>query len=632
MSKPNGSSVEDASHAHPHKAGTSALVLGATGVVFGDIGTSPIYAMKQTFIISGAEPDQIYGIASMIFWALMLVVSLKYLTFVMRADNKGEGGMLALLALMPEHIRSPKSRKHLALLVLILIGTSLLFGEGGLTPAISVLSATEGLALLNPDLDVVAVPATVLILAILFAMQSRGTETIGKFFGPVTFVWFILIGSLGIFRILEEPGVIKALSPTYAIQYFLNSGLNSLFVLAAVILVVTGAEALYTDMGHFGAKPIRIAWTIIVGPALVLSYLGQAAVLINNPSAISNPFFALAPNKPMTLVLIIMATAATIVASQALITGVFSLSRQAVQLGLFPRLTIRHTNADQEGQIYVPVANWLVGFISIALVIAFQSSSALASAYVLAIAGTMTVTTIAFTIVARQIWKWPLWKIAPLTTLFFTLDIIFLAGTATRFFDGGWVPIVFGSLILGMMLIWRAGNRALNQKMRESSRTWQEIYAGCESGEIAMVPGIGIFMASPAEVVPAALISHVTIMHSLPESVYVVTIKSDNQPVSTTPVLIDHVTDRLCQVTIFAGYMETVNVPNILQREALSIEEEGSATYYLSERHFLASDSGSLGKRTETLFEILHRNAVSPTTFYGLPYGRVITIGTRIDL
>ena len=632
MSKPNGNSVKDSSHSHPHKAGTSALVIGATGVVFGDIGTSPIYAMKQTFIISGAEPDQIYGIASMIFWALMLVVSLKYLTFVMRADNKGEGGMLALLSLMPEHIRAPKSRKHLALLVLVLIGTSLLFGEGGLTPAISVLSATEGLALLNPDLDVVAVPATVLILAILFAMQSRGTETIGKFFGPVTFVWFILIGSLGIFRILQEPAVIKALSPTYAIQYFMNSGLNSLFVLAAVILVVTGAEALYTDMGHFGAQPIRIAWTIIVGPALVLSYLGQAAVLINDPAAISNPFFALAPNKPMTLVLIIVATAATIVASQALITGVFSLSRQAVQLGLFPRLTIRHTNADQEGQIYVPVANWLVGFISIALVIAFQSSSALASAYVLAIAGTMTVTTIAFTIVARQIWKWPLWKIAPLTTIFLTLDLIFLAGTATRFFDGGWVPIVFGSLILGMMLIWRAGNRALNRKMRESSRTWQEIYAGCESGEIAMVPGIGIFMASPAEVVPAALISHVTIMHSLPESVYVVTIKSDTQPVSTTPVLIDHVTDRLCQVTIFAGYMETVKVPNILQRDAMTAEEESSATYYLSERHFLASGGGNLGKRTETLFEILHRNAVSPTTFYGLPYDRVITIGTRIDL
>jgi len=632
MSKPSGNSVEDPSLAHPHKASTSALVLGATGVVFGDIGTSPIYAMKQTFIISGSEPDQIYGIASMIFWALMLVVSLKYLTFVMRADNKGEGGMLALLSLMPESIRSPRTGKNLALLILILIGTSLLFGDGVLTPAISVLSATEGLALLNPDLDVVAVPATVVILAILFSIQSRGTNTIGKIFGPVTFVWFALIGGLGVYRILEHPDVLVALSPTYAIQYFANHGLHSIFVLAAVILVVTGAEALYTDMGHFGARPIRIAWVFIVGPALVLCYLGQAALLMNNPAAVSNPFFALAPNKPMTVVLIVVATAATIVASQALITGVFSLSRQAVQLGLFPRLTIRHTNANQEGQIYVPIANWLVGFSSIALVVAFKSSSALASAYVLAIAGTMAVTTVAFTIVARQVWNWPVWKIAPLASIFLIVDISFLIGTASRFLDGGWVPVVLGALILSVMLIWRAGNRALNKKMRESSRTWQEIYAGCESGEIAMVPGIGIFMASPSEMVPAALISHVTIMHSLPELVYVVTIKSDTQPISATPVLIDHITDRLCQVTIFAGYMETVNVPSILQRGALTKSDEESATYYLSERHFLASEGGSLDNRTENLFEILHRNSVSPTQFYGLPYDRVITIGTRIDL
>ena len=630
MFKPSGNKAANSDHAT--KAGTPALVLGATGVVFGDIGTSPIYAMKQTFVISGSEPDQIFRIASMIFWALMLVVSLKYLTFVMRADNKGEGGMLALLSLMPEHIRSPKSRKHLALLILVLIGTSLLFGDGVLTPAISVLSATEGLALLNPELDVVAVPATVFILAILFAIQSRGTNTIGKVFGPVTFVWFALIGSLGVYRVLQHPEVLKSLSPTYAIQYFLDHGLHSVFVLAAVILVVTGAEALYTDMGHFGAKPIRIAWAIIVGPALVLSYLGQAAVLMNDPAAISNPFFALAPNKTMTLILVIVATAATIVASQALITGVFSLSRQAVQLGLFPRLTIRHTNADQEGQIYVPVANWLVGFVSIALVIAFQSSSALASAYVLAIAGTMTVTTIAFTIVARQIWKWPIWKIVPLAGIFLALDIAFLIGTASRFFDGGWVPVVLGALILAVMLIWRAGNRALNQKMRDSSRTWQEIYAGCESGDIAMVPGVGIFLASPSEVVPSALISHVTIMHSLPESVIVVTVKSDAQPISNTPVLVDHITDRLCLVTIFSGYMETIVIPEVLQREVLSSGVEENATYYLSERHFLASEAGSLGNRTETIFEILHRNAVSPTQYYGLPYGRVITIGTRIDL
>ncbi len=632
MSKPNGKAKTGSANSHPHKTGTSALVLGATGVVFGDIGTSPIYAMKQTFLISGSEPDQIYGIVSMIFWALMLVVSLKYLTFVMKADNKGEGGMLALLSLMPENIRSPQSRKHLAILILVLIGTSLLFGDGVLTPAISVLSATEGLALLNPDLAAVAVPLTVAILAILFSVQSRGTNTIGKIFGPVTFVWFALIGSLGAYRIMQHPDVLVALSPTYAIKYFVDHGLYSVLVLAAVILVVTGAEALYTDMGHFGAKPIRIAWATIVGPALVLCYLGQAALLMNEPEAVSNPFFALAPNRPMTLVLIIVATAATVVASQALITGVFSLSRQAVQLGLFPRLTIHHTNADQEGQIYVPIANWLVGFSSIALVIGFKSSSALASAYVLAIAGTMSVTTIAFAIVARQVWKWSLWKIVPLTAVFFSLDLAFLVGTASRFFDGGWVPVALGALILSVMLIWRTGNRALNRKMRDSSRTWQEIYAGCESGEIAMVPGTGIFLASPAEIVPSALISHVTIMHSLPESVIVVTVKSDTQPVSTTPVLVDHVTDRLCQVTIFAGYMETVNVPTVLKREVLTSDEEDSATYYLSERHFLASDDGELGNRTETLFEILHRNAVSPTQFYGLPYDRVITIGTRIDL
>jgi KUP system potassium uptake protein len=629
MSKPNGKSVEDASH--PHKASTSALVLGATGVVFGDIGTSPIYAMKQTFLISGSEPDQIYGIASMIFWALMLVVSLKYLSFVMRADNKGEGGMLALLSLMPDTIRSPRSRKNQAVLILVLIGTSLLFGDGVLTPAISVLSATEGLALLNPDLDVVAVPATVVILAILFSIQSRGTNTIGKVFGPVTFIWFALIGGLGIYRIIEHPDVLVALSPTYAIQYFANHGLHSIFVLAAVILVVTGAEALYTDMGHFGARPIRIAWVFIVGPALVLCYLGQAALLMNEPAAISNPFFALAPNKPMTVLLIVVATAATIVASQALITGVFSLSRQAVQLGLFPRLTIRHTNADQEGQIYVPIANWLVGFSSIALVIAFKSSSALASAYVLAIAGTMAVTTVAFTIVARLVWKWPLWKVIPLASIFLIVDIAFLIGTASRFLDGGWVPVVLGALILALMLIWRAGNRALNSRMRESTRTWQEIYQGLETGEIASVPGIAIFMASPAEMVPAALISHVTVMHSLPEEVVVVTVKSDTQPISTTPALCDHISDRLCRVTIYAGYMESINLPAVLEREVLG-DKEKIATYYLSERHFLASNKGSLGHRTEALFEILHRNSVAPTEFYGLPYDRVITIGTRIDL
>lgn len=630
MFKPSGKKAANSDHAT--KAGTTSLVLGATGVVFGDIGTSPIYAFKETVHASGSSAESIFGVTSLFFWTLIIVVTIKYLTFVMRADNRGEGGILALLSLMPTKYRQPKSGNQKALLFLVLVGTALLFGDGVLTPAISVLSATEGLALLDSAFEGTAVPLTVVILAILFLVQYRGTHTMGKIFGPVMTVWFVLIGGLGIYRFMAEPSVIKALSPIYALEFIASNGTKTFVVLASVILCVTGAEALYADMGHFGKHPIRLAWIFLVGPSLVLCYLGQAALVTTNPEAADNPFFGLAPNNGMVLLLVLVATMATVIASQALITGVFSLSRQAVQLGLFPRLTIRHTSADTEGQIYVPIVNWLVGATSIALVIGFQSSSALASAYVLAIAGTMAITTVAFYVVARQIWEWPLYKAASLAGVFLIVDLAFLIGTASHVFDGGWVPILLGGIVLALMLVWRLGNIALNNRMRDSSRTWQEIYAGCESGEIAMVPGVGIFLASPAEVVPSALISHVTIMHSLPESVIVVTVKSDTQPISNTPVLVDHITDRLCLVTIFSGYMETIVIPEVLQREVLSSGVEEKATYYLSERHFLASETGSLGKRTENIFEILHRNAVSPTQYYGLPYGRVITIGTRIDL
>lgn len=632
MFKPSGKKAANSDNSHSNKVGTTSLVLGATGVVFGDIGTSPIYAFKETVHASGSSAESIFGVTSLFFWTLIIVVSIKYLTFVMRADNRGEGGILALLSLMPTKYRKPESGNQKALLFLVLVGTALLFGDGVLTPAISVLSATEGLALLDTAFEGTAVPLTVVILAILFLVQYRGTHSMGKIFGPIMTVWFLLIGGLGIYRFLAEPSVVKALSPVYAIEFIASNGAKTLVVLASVILCVTGAEALYADMGHFGKHPIRLAWIFLVGPSLVLCYLGQAALVTTNPAAADNPFFGLAPNNGMVLLLVLVATMATVIASQSLITGVFSLSRQAVQLGLFPRLTIRHTSADTEGQIYVPIVNWLVGATSIALVIGFQSSSALASAYVLAIAGTMAITTVAFYVVARQIWEWPLYKAASLAGVFLIVDLAFLIGTASHIFDGGWVPILLGGIVLALMLVWRLGNIALNNRMRDSSRTWQEIYAGCESGDIAMVPGVGIFLASPAEVVPSALISHVTIMHSLPESVIVVTVKSDTQPISSTPVLVDHITDRLCLVTIYSGYMETIVIPEVLQREVLTSGVEENATYYLSERHFLASEDGNLGNRTETIFEILHRNAVSPTQFYGLPYGRVITIGTRIDL
>lgn len=613
------------------KSGLTSLTLGATGVVFGDIGTSPIYALKETFHNSGTQLQDIFGVVSLVFWALMLVVSVKYLSFVMRADNNGEGGILALFALMPNHYRNPNSRKQKTLFLIVLIGTALLFGDGVLTPAISVLSATEGLSLVNSYFTNLAVPLTVAILTLLFLAQSRGTHAIGKLFGPVMLTWFTFIGALGIFQYSKNPEVIKALSPTYAIEYFQNHGLHSIVLLSSVILAVTGAEALYADMGHFGAKPIRIAWVFIVGPSLVFCYLGQASIVSTNPEAVHNPFFSLAPNATMTVALVLLATAATVIASQALITGVFSLSRQAIQLGLFPRLSIRHTSSHHEGQIYVPFANWILGILSISLVIAFQSSSSLAHAYVLAIAGTMFVTTLAFHRVAIDVWQWSAIKTFPLTLTFFAVDLAFLAGTAANIFKGGWVPVLIGSVVLIVMLLWRTGYRALNQYMSLNQQTWESLQAEIEHGSITRTPGIGVFMASPAEDVPAALTSQAQIMHTIPAEIVVVTVVTDPVPYSELPIEKIQVFERVSRVIIHVGFMESLDLPTTLASEILG-QHERVATYYLSERKFQASDEGQVRSLPEKLFGILHRNAATPSTYFGLPSDRVITLGTRIDL
>lgn len=616
---------------NPTKSGLAALTLGATGVVFGDIGTSPIYALRETFAKSGTELNEIYGVVSLVFWALMLVVSIKYLAFVMRADNNGEGGILALFALLPSAFRNPENSKQRTLFIVILVGTALLFGDGVLTPAISVLSATEGLAVLNPDFAQLAVPLTVVILAALFLVQPKGTHSIGKVFGPVTLLWFLLIGGLGIFQFIQHPEVITALSPTYAIDYFLDHGFKSFIVLSSVILAVTGAEALYADMGHFGAKPIRIAWTFIVGPALVFCYLGQAAVVKGDPTKVANPFFELAPNQFMTVLLIVMATLATVIASQALITGVFSLSRQAIQLGFFPRLTIRHTSASHEGQIYVPMANLIVGVLSITLVVTFQSSSALAHAYVLAIAGTMFITTIAFHNVARIVWKWNPLKIWPITAIFLFVDLAFLFGTAANIFDGGWVPIVIGTFALSVMLLWRTGYLALNKYMGERKQKWDSLTSQINHGSVSRAPGIGVFLASPAEEVPAALTSQAQIMHTIPAQILVVTVVTDPVPYSTKEYETQEIFDRITRLTIYVGYMESLDLPKMLNEKVLG-NHERAATYYLSERKFHATDEGTVRGVPEKLFGLLHRNAVTPSTYFGLPPDRVITLGTRIDL
>lgn len=608
------------------------MVLGATGVVFGDIGTSPIYALHETFAKSGTTLPDIFGVVSLVFWSLMLVVSIKYLSFVMRADNDGEGGILALLSLLPNQYRHPSNRKQSALLFLVLVGTALLFGDGVLTPAISVLSATEGLGLVNEGLAQSAVPITVVILICLFAMQSRGTHRIGQVFGPIMVLWFGTIAVLGTIRFLERPDVIKALSPTYAIAYMHHHGLHSIVLLSSIILSVTGAEALYADMGHFGARPIRMAWWILVGPSLVLCYLGQAALVAEHPDAIANPFFSLPTNTGITFALVLLATAATVIASQALITGVFSLSRQAIQLGLFPRLSIRHTSEQHEGQIYLPVVNWLVGVTSILLVIAFKSSTALAHAYVLAIAGTMSVTTVAFHKVALEVWNWPKARIYPLTALFLTVDLAFLAGTSANLFKGGWVPVLLGSFVLAIMLLWRKGYHALNRYMAERAIPWSDIHEEIGHGSLYRVPGIGIYLAGPNEQVPAALISQTEVLHSMPSEILVVTVRNIPSPYSDGSVELTQIIPRVHKMTIPIGYMELVDLPKILRSHHHLGQAERSATYYLSERKFAATNENRVKHWPELMFSILHRNSASPAAFFNLPADRVITIGTRIDL
>ncbi|MGD9955007.1 MAG: potassium transporter Kup [Candidatus Nanopelagicales bacterium] len=612
------------------RSGTFTLALGATGVVFGDIGTSPLYAFKESFATSGRSLDDVFGLVSLIFWALMIVVTVKYLLVVMRADNHGEGGILSLLALMPRRIRESSTGKERLLFLLVLVGTALLFGDGVLTPAISVLSATEGLELVRPGLGQYAVEIAVVILLVLFSVQSRGTHRIGQFFGPVMAVWFLVIAGLGVYRLAGHPGALAALSPTYGASYIAAHGWQSLAIASSVILAVTGAEALYADMGHFGRHPIRLSWALLVGPALVLCYLGQAALVLEDPDAGENPFFGLAPSG-FTLPLVILATAATVVASQALITGVFSLARQGIQLGVLPRLNILHTHAEHEGQIYVPFVNVAVGALCIAVVVAFQSSSALAHAYVLAIAGTMFITTIAFHAVASRTWGWPGYRLWPFTILFLVVDLVFLLGTLSNLLKGGWVPVAFGSVVMLVMIGWSNGYRALNRYMARTAVHWPSVQEELKHGSITRVPGVGVFLASPAEDVPAALSSQIKVLHAMPAEVLVVTVRTVGMPVADTPPQIEDVIPRVRRVTIPVGYMETPDIPSALRASVLG-EVESVATYYLSERKFAGTDAGTVPEHREKFFAFLHRNSQAPASFFGLPSDRVIAIGTRIDL
>ena len=614
------------------KTKTPYLALLALGIVFGDIGTSPIYAFQTSVTDGQSNAASIYGVASLIFWALTIVVSLKYLTFIVRANNKGEGGIMALFSLLPDEIRHPKRKLALAFYFAMMLGAAFLFGDGILTPSISVLSAVEGTGVINPHWVNLEVPITVAILIILFAVQSKGTGKIGAFFGPITLVWFLTIGYLGIREISKYPQVLKALSPTYALSYMGHQGLHTLVILSSVILAITGVEALYADMGHFGVRAIRLAWFIVAAPALIANYLGQAAEEIVNPKSANALFFDMAPNHSALIFLVIVATAATIIASQALISGVGSITQQAVNLGIFPRFKVIHTSKDQSGQIFVPLINFFVGVGSILLVVIFGSSAKLANAYSFDIAGTMLITTVAFFIVAVRKWHWNIALTSLIMGFFFIIDVGFFGSTSTKIFKGAWVPLSISLGIVYFIWVWRQGQIVLGKLIAKDAASWDAIDSLIQEAKAVETENVGVFLTSSTLKIPQALMSQIRNLHSVPRKVVVVSINILDIPYAEPNGTQRVVNGRVTQVSISLGYFDPINVPKILRDHCLTVEEEAKATYYLSDRKFNNLDCGEIRGFMEKAFTFLHRNSSPVGPYFGLPEERLVTLGVQLDL
>lgn len=636
--------ASDASHGegHGHGASVTALVFASIGIVFGDIGTSPLYTIQECFGEHGVAPthENVLGVISQVVWSVTLVVTVKYLAFVMRADNRGEGGILALLALVPAKVRDPERvsiRGVGAVTMLVLAGAALLFGDGIITPAISVLSAMEGLGVATHELERAVVPLTVVILAGLFAIQRKGTASIGKLFGPVMTLWFSVIAALGAVHIARAPGVLAALLPHHAIGFLLHHGFHGFKLLGSVVLAVTGGEALYADMGHFGRRPIRIAWMGLVFPALLLCYMGQGALLLEHPEASAQPFFSMVPRGPMIYALVALAAPATVIASQALISGVFSLTQQAIQLGYFPRVEVRHTSGEAEGQIYVPALNWLLAVACILLVLAFEKSSRLAAAFGLAVSGTMAITSVIYYLVTRHTWGWTRAKSTALLVAFLALDLPFFGANLLKFKDGGYLPLAVGSGFLAVMVAWRWGRDALRAYHADRSVSLEAFIASLPSRGVLRPKGSAVFMTSNPTGAPPVLTHFVERLRSLHENVVLVTVVTEHVP--TVPEAehlevstLDH---GFYRVVARYGFVDTPRIAEALSRAAAEKKlpiDPRQTTYFLGRETFLATERGRLGTVAEGLFGLLARNALSATAFFDLPPQQVVEIGTQIDL
>lgn len=629
-------------HRRPAARGRALLTLavGAVGVVYGDIGTSPLYAMKECF--TGAHsvpptPENVLGVLSLVFWSLMFVVVFKYLGFVMRADNRGEGGILALLALVGT--RAPAKGVRRLLLPIGLFGSALLYGDGVITPAISVLGAVEGLSVAAPALDRLVVPIAVAIIVGLFAIQRGGTARVGAIFGPVMLLWFAAIAVLGLFGVLRDPSVLRAIWPGYAIAFFADAGLMGYLILGSVVLVITGGEALYADMGHFGRRPIRLAWYAVVMPALLLNYFGQGALLLHDASAARNPFYLLSPGWAL-YPLIGIATCAAIVASQALISGAFSLTQQAVQLGYSPRVTIRHTSSTEIGQIYIPEVNWAIGVACVALVLGFQTSSNLASAYGIAVTGTMATTTILFHRVARDVFGWSRLRTWPLTLVFIAVDLAFVGANLVKFEEGGWFPLAAAVFVFALMTTWKTGRRELADQLASAGLPLDIFVPDIARKQPPRVPGTAVFLTSNQVAAPPVLLHHLKHNKVLHERVLLVSIITEDIPNVPDE---EHASARelgagFFQVVGRYGFMEKPDVPKLLASLASLPEGERldvkpmETTFYLGRETLLTGGPSRMWKWRKRLFIVMARNAQTASQFFGLPPNRVVEMGAQIQL
>jgi KUP system potassium uptake protein len=638
------------------RTGAAALTLGALGVVFGDIGTSPLYALQAVFTADHhavhVTHGEVYGVISLVFWSVTMIVSVKYVSFIMRADDAGEGGIMALTALL-RGARLKRSAVTVSLVTLGIVGASLFYGDSVITPAISVLSAVEGLKVAVPSLHSLVLPITVAVLSVLFAIQRFGTKLVGSLFGPVMAIWFGVLALIGVVEIAHHPGILRALSPTYGAQFFIDHGGVAFIALASVVLAVTGAEALYADMGHFGRAPIRRAWFLLVFPALTLNYLAQGSLILRSPNAVENPFFLLLPGWAQ-IPMVFLATLATVIASQAVISGAFSVSQQAVQLGFLPRLTIRHTSERQVGQIYVPAINASLFVLVLAIVIGFGSSTGLASAYGVAVTGTFILNTILFLAVARLLWHKP-WRLIALgAAVFLTVEVAFFAATLTKVVHGGWLPLVIAVTVLTLLMTWYRGREIVsaNRRMAEGSLLDFMEQLGAPDFPVQRVPGVGVFLNPNLQATPLALRANVEHNHVLHDQVIIVSVQIERVPhvpdaervVGETRIMYSGATGDplelatdITALTLRFGFLDEPDVPSALRLAAERHLIDGApdvdqATYFLSQITIVPADTPGMVAWRKKVFVTMARNAANPAEYFRLPDKQTVTMSDRIQL